>query len=202
MNTFHEIVLQYEKDSLAEAYFSAVQDLFQIKELAPMVRDYLTLQDLPEGTYQISTPNNEFINYMSYSRLFNRFDDSFWPALGIGSDGLGTEFWLMLETGKIISLHHDATFYEEAGWLNVDTKEEFCREFEAVGAYVDLEQLLKIQAASAVLDDGEDDAEEKFTKKVAKILGPKLSDMPETLQDNRLEFIYSLVESYLEELED
>lgn len=63
------------------------------------------------------------------------------PALYINSDT-----WVMFQNAKVVTLHHDATFYEIAyDWEQiVSSRQEFLEKFSRVGSFMTFRELLLI----------------------------------------------------------
>lgn len=68
------------------------------------------------------------------------------PAVCIGTDGLGTEFHLLLHSGNVISLHHDATYFEEAKRLGALRGWRRIHAFSTAGSSFSVEDLMTLQA--------------------------------------------------------
>jgi Leucine-rich repeat (LRR) protein len=83
----------------------------------------------------------------SCGELFGRFGDTPFPALRIGGDRTGIEFWLVVTSGRVITLHHDASLYEVAAKCGGSTVAAFTAELEDRGSAFDIEQLTRLQVA-------------------------------------------------------
>ncbi len=82
----------------------------------------------------------------SFQALFGKLGAKPFPAVIVGGDGLGTDFWLVLESARIISLHHDATFSEVAHAIRVRSAAKFMQAFTRQGSLCDLRQLVGLNA--------------------------------------------------------
>lgn len=79
--------------------------------------------------------------------LFSTFGETPFPAVCIGSDRRGIDFWLAVESGRVITLHEDASFYEEAARCPSGSVEMFMAAFIERGAAFDIAQLARLQIA-------------------------------------------------------
>lgn len=101
--------------------------------------------------------------------VFGRFDGLF-PALAVG-DRLGTTLYASLASGRLITLHHDATFYEVAGNVSAPELGGAMRTFEALGSAITLEQLLALQAELAAAFGDEPPSGPLYARIVLDVLG-------------------------------
>lgn len=76
--------------------------------------------------------------------VFGRFDGLL-PALAVGERN-GVTLHASLASGRLITLHHDATFYEVAGRVSAQEIAGAMRAFEALGSAISLEQLFALQS--------------------------------------------------------
>lgn len=202
MDILKKAIANFQTDGNAEALFSAVKEQYAITTIAPMVQDYLLGKTQTDGYFIVQDFGVHAPFSMTYQKVCGEFDDTYFPALAIGGDGEGTEFWLMLETGKVITLHHDATFYEEACCIQAESKQEFCEKFSRIGSYVDLNQLIAINQLGAYLEGSGEEGEKAFLMAVAQLFGMDHDTFLAELQANSaLEFLRHPVAEYLEYLE-
>lgn len=83
----------------------------------------------------------------SCGELFGKLGKAAFPALRIGSDRRGIDFWLVAASGQVITLHHDASFYEQAARCGGTTAAAFAAELAERGSAFDLAQLVRLQLA-------------------------------------------------------
>jgi len=71
------------------------------------------------------------------------------PGLYVHSD-----IWVMMTNARVVTLHHDATFYEVAFDIEeeVDNREDFLHKFSAEGSFLNLKELLLINEHLNKLD--------------------------------------------------
>ena len=195
----------FASDKDTEALLEAVKKYFDIETIAEQVIPYLLGESATDGFYLIQSLEQCSDYTPTYQKLFHEYGEGLFPALNFGGDGLGVEFWLMLETGQVITLHHDATFFERAGEIRADSAAEFARKFESVGSLFSLTQLLHLQALTRDLDEGDDDFGKGLMKAASAALGISLRETADLFSDTRFEFVFSQVGDlydFEEELEE
>lgn len=169
---------------------TSLMAFFQIPSIAPELDAWLAGEEPPNGPYLLTSFERACEWVPSFEHLLHRFGEVPFPALNVGGDD-GIDFWLVLETGRVISLHHDATFYEEAGYIKTDDISEFMRRFERVGSSFTFSQLSQLNALTADLDEGDDETYGKeLLKATAQVLGISLRKAAECVDDSSMEIIY------------
>ena len=204
-NALDPAVLAFAADHNTNALLSALRAYFKIETIAPEIIPYLEGKAALDGYYTLQAFKDCYAIHFSYQKLFHRFGDDLFPAICFGSDGLGVEFWLMLASGQVITLHHDATFYEEAGEIEAEDGPAFAAAFAQAGSLFSLAQLLDLQARTKSLDRRAFDFGDDLFRAAAKALGRSLAATAKLFGDVRFEFVSSQLgdlvddEEYLEE---
>lgn len=134
----------------------------------------------------------------SMDGLFGRLGPKPFPALGVGGDRLGTEFWLVPATGAVISLHHDATFFELAHDIRASSVTAFLKAFEKRGSRLGWEQLLALQAGARERQAAGEDPEVAFGKALLAATGWGVAELARELAHPALEFARARVAGLLE----
>jgi Leucine-rich repeat (LRR) protein len=194
-----EAIQQFTIDRDAAKLTARVAQHFQIKKIAPEVVSYLCGEVDLKGFYTIQSFSQCCDEQYSYQKLFHEYGEGLFPALNFGGDGLGVEFWLVLETGQVITLHHDATFYEVAGDISASSGAAFTKEFAKQGSLFSLTQLLQLQASTKDLDEGDPDFERELFVAAAQALGKTYSAIAKISDDSRLEFVRAHCGEFIEE---
>jgi hypothetical protein len=109
----------------------------------------------------------------------------------------GVEFYVMWDSGQVISLHHDASFSEVASdvWGEVEENERtFEQQFPEAGSALDIAQLMRFQQTFAeVKDTGDLAALERrdYLTRAAAAFGWSLKQLRQRLEthDLALEFL-------------
>lgn len=186
-----QAVAQFQSDRELAPLMAAMAAHFRIPGVAPSIEPYLRGQGSLNGYYFISSFEKCYKDHYSYAQLFDKHGDDPFPAITIGSEEGGVEFWLLLETGQVITLHHDATFFEEATYIRATDGPAFTRRFAEVGSLFTLPQLLLLQSRTGALDRGDDDLFGKgLLKAAAEALGISLRDAAALFSDSRFSFVH------------
>ncbi len=181
-----------------------LQQVFSLEKISDDVQEFLDqLRNgkLDRGPLNFTPWDRLALHCKKYRHLFG-FDagERFFPALLIASESGGVEFWLMLETGTVIDLHHDASFLEEASdvWDSCEPDlAEFERKFPLRGNQLTIRQLTKLQQRfSEVRDllDLEDLDPEPTFRGIAESFGWELIDLGEWIGD--FEYFMALQETH------
>lgn len=203
MEDLKKIFDDFQADGNGDAMKARIMHFFDIPHVADMAMDFLVSDQDTSGYFHVRKFKLSFYDTLSYKEITGRFDDSPFPALSLGHDGFGNEFWMMLETGKVISLNTDYTFLEKSSSIKADTKEAFCIGFAKVGSFMDVNQLIQINIISRELEEEDEESQKKFFIAVAKLFGKVPEEFMEIMLSNpALEFIETAVRSYLEFLEE
>ena len=182
------------------SFFKAFRRLIGAGQVHKKVKDYLIALkagELDAGPLYLTPFADLHRGCFFYPDLFGFGpEERFFPGLLFASETYGVEFYLMVETGKVISLHHDATFYEVAGdvWETCDQRvRAFEKRFPEEGALLDIAQLARFQQAFADCDRVEklgDLDPRDFFARAARAFGWTLTQFQDRMEDTRLEFLY------------
>ncbi len=178
--------------------------MFALETIPGIVREFfevLRRGDLERGPMSFTSWDRLAMHCQKYRHLF-RFDlgERFFPALLVASESGGVEFWMMLATGVVIDLHHDASFFEQASdvWAacggDVAAFEE---QFPQRGNQLTIRQLTNLQrsfAETGELRDLEDLPPEPTFRTLAGSLGWQLVDLAEWIGD--FEYFMGLHETH------
>lgn len=181
-------------------FFKAFRPLIGAGQIHKKVKDFLTALkagELDAGPLTLTPFADLHGGCFYYSDLFGFGpQDRFFPAILFASETYGVEFYLMVETGAVISLHHDATFSEVASDVWKDCGEHvlaFERQFPQHGALLDIAQLTRFQQAFKDCDHveklGDLDPRDFFTR-TTQAFGWTLRQFRDNMDDVRLEFLY------------
>lgn len=204
-DTLETIVAPYLENRDLPGLKAALMSFFQIPGISPDLDAWLMGEEPADGKYLLM-PFEKVTDYTTtFDELLGLWEQPF-PALVVGGNGEGVEFWLVLETGCVITLHHDATFFEEAGYIKAANPLEFMRRFEQVGSLFSFNQLNRLNAITATLDQSDDDLYGKeLLKASAQILGKSLREMTEHFDDSSFSFVCTTmgyIYDYPEDLEE
>jgi hypothetical protein len=130
---------------------AVVLDAMRVKfrcELAPSVEEYVEASSRARrlrGPFDIQGISAALERTTTCQKVFGAFGDELFPAIAIG--GSSTVFWVSVATGAVITLHHDATFYEVAATAVARDVQRSMRTLESRGSALGLERLLSLQTA-------------------------------------------------------
>lgn len=116
------------------------------------------------------------------------------PAIALGGDGFGYEFWVSLQDGQVISVHHDEIDEVLASLTLSNDPNEAMQQILRRTASLNLEMLLHLQLALYENDNYEG---ERFFA-IADALGWDLDDLTERLEHRPLMFLWIRVRDFLE----
>ncbi|MDJ1471073.1 hypothetical protein [Xanthocytophaga flava] len=142
-----------------EAIFAAVETLFGVT-LAPEVKEFIRMNESIRGYYHIKSFSETLLSVYTCGELvgYNDFPfaESVFPGILIGGTPYGEDFWLDLEWGSVISLNHDATFYEVAYEIIKESKPTtasgFTLDFSMKGSGFWLSELLAFTSTARHLN--------------------------------------------------
>lgn len=194
------MILEAGASGTLDAVYKQLRQLFTIRSVPDMVKDYLTALragEIGKKPLDFTLWDRLYAHCLTYHSLF-KFGpkNRYFPAFLIASEEFGVEFWLMVGTGDVIALHHDATFFEVAYdvWQtcggNVNT---FNKRFVAAGSRFKIDQLLRFQqefAGQRTMDFDDIPAEELY-RRWATAFGWSLAQLEENLNHSTLEFLYT-----------
>ncbi|HAS39063.1 MAG TPA: hypothetical protein DCS93_01225 [Microscillaceae bacterium] len=127
----------YEKQDFAD-FYEALGKAYQITDIHPDMKDFI------EATVMIKRIKGAAClggvsQYLDMGlRPFEGYLENF-PGLYVHSD-----IWVMMTNTRVVTLHHDATFYEVADDVEqeVDNRKDFLDKFSAEGSFLNLKELL------------------------------------------------------------
>lgn len=192
------IIQSYQKNHNQEELINKLKDYFQVSKLDENVIAYLS-KTVDTGMFSINSFENIDTVELSYKELNDCNSDRTFPAICVGSDGLGTYFWVMLETADVISLNHDATFEEAAMDAEADTVEEFTQGFIELGSALKIDELLKLQESISHLDEDEDDFQKDFFIATKEALDITYQELYDLLDNVSMEFIYQRCMDFIDD---
>ncbi|MCP4221071.1 MAG: leucine-rich repeat domain-containing protein, partial [bacterium] len=192
-NTFRET--GNRKDLL-----ETVKSCFKIKKVDKDVEAYIVGDThIEKGSmFNVQPFEGNCTSRFTYRELFGRYDDTVFPAMVVGGDGSGVEFWLVLTTGKVISLHHDATFLEMAADIEAETPKDFIKKFSHEGSTFKFENLLRLQQECLSIDPDATDFPIRFVHAVCQSLNWKPAKLNKHIQRRNLEFVYTPIADFVE----
>lgn len=170
-------------------FLTAVCQYYEVEMIDSSVEVYLCNPKKEPGIYHIKPFSEAWRSWNTFEGLFGKFGDAKFPGICIGYDTSGVEFWLMLESGRVITLHHDATFSEVAWEIEADDREAFVWDFTEAGSIFRIDQLLALQAASRYLAQNTPDFEQRFFEATAQSLGWSESRLKRNIYAQPLEMV-------------
>ena len=177
----------------------AIKKHYGLKSVHKKALPYLLNKLDLNGPLNLEPFEKSWKNCRTYKDIFSRFGDSLFPALCIGGDGYGIEFWFVLTTGTVISLHHDASFFEVASHISAKDEADFVKKFAKAGAAFTIEQLASLQQMTATLEGSAQEKEQAFFIAAAKALGLTWRRLAKKLKELSLEFVYSRCRGFIDE---
>lgn len=189
----------YEKDKDKKAFLKHVKAHFGINKIHKEVEPYLLGEVNTKGIFNIDAFTKAYPHVFTCDQLFGKFGNETFPGIIIGGDTYGIEFWLILTTGKVISLHHDATFSEIAMETEGKDVDDFVKKFGQAGSVFNITSLLEFQRLSGVLDKNADDFELRLMQVTAQSLGWSIKKLSENVNDLPMEHIYMLGRDFVDE---
>ncbi len=139
------------------------------------------------GPLRIVGVADALANPMPNARVFGKFDGLF-PAIDVGGDRSGTTFWTCLGSGRVITLHHDATFYERAARATVETADGSFSNFER-SSVVDLDGILALQAELFATFGDETPDRALYARVVLDVLGLTPANARRLVETDAFEFL-------------
>jgi hypothetical protein len=127
---------------------AAIRARFGVARLDPSVATYVAAAlgaERAAGSLRLVGLADALARITPSSKLFGRFGDTPLPAIEIGGAN-GVPFWLDLASGRVVTLHHDATLYEKAAASRGATLARAMAQLVSVGSALSLEQLLSLAA--------------------------------------------------------
>ncbi len=177
-------------DTIADA----VKEFVEASMMIDTIKGYVNLQGITHYIKQ----------FFSYEELFRADFPGLFPAFYLNSD-----MWLMVKTGKVLVLHHDATFNEVASNLLAKTKtaDSFNKAFTVAGSCVNIRQLIQLQTAwfdlGIINDWGADDEvqEEAALRIVQQVMGCSVDELENMMNQSGLDFAYQLCYMFIEDFD-
>lgn len=165
--------------------------------LHPDVARFVAEDVDPSGVLRLGRFSERFMERASFDGLFGRLGAGRFPGVKIGSR-FGIDVWLMLESARIVALHHDATFSEVAATVKVRTPAKFVEAFVPKASALTLAQLLEVEATARGLDLTKKADATKLLGSIAEILGQSKAAASRSLStDVRLEILRELCRAAL-----
>ncbi len=138
----------------------SVRQITRISQTHKKVKDYLKALkagELDRGPLNFTPLAELHRGFFYYADLFGFGpEERFFPGVLLAGEFGGVEFYVMWDTGQVISLHHDASFFEVASdvWNAVGERDrDFEQQFPETGSALDIAQLVRFQQAFAEIKD-------------------------------------------------
>ncbi len=138
----------------------SVRQITRISQTHKKVKDYLKALkagELDSGPLNFTPLAELHRGFFFYAGLFGFGpEERFFPGVLMAGEFGGVEFYLMWDTGQVISLHHDASFSEVASevWETTGERERaFEQQFPEAGSALDIAQLARFQQTFAAVED-------------------------------------------------
>ncbi len=194
-----DIFKTYQETQNKTALLKAVQERFEIAKIHESIKPYLFGKVTVKGIFYIKSFQESFKSIFSYHQLFGKLGKGIFPAIPIGYDTYGVEFWLVLTNGKVISLHHDASFSEVAYGIKTGDCGYFVEEFSRRGSIFNIATLLEFQRLSLTLGSEDNaDYEQNLFKITAQSLGKSHQWLSNNIWSLPLEPIFTRARNFLE----
>ena len=121
-----------------------------VDEVAPSIVAYAAathdVETLP-GPWHLLGFGASSLRTTTCEKIFGKLGDTPFPAVCVGSDRHGIDFWLCLASGRVITLHEDASLFEVAGKCHGETAAALMAALVERGAAFDIAQLARLQSA-------------------------------------------------------
>jgi Leucine-rich repeat (LRR) protein len=133
----------------AQTVFDRLRSEWGTTRLHPSVREYLEATaaiSLVKGPLRIRGFGSIELTPVDCGELFGVLAGTVFPAVRVGQ-AERTDFWLMLESGKVVSLDHPASLRAEAAECKSDSLAAFVKDLVARGSVLDIAGLLELQTA-------------------------------------------------------
>ena len=186
-----QAIKEFHQDGDKARFFEAIREFYGLDMVDPYAENYLCNPNEEKGIFKIDPFSKSWKAWTTCDKLFGRFGDRRFPGICIGYDVSGVEFWLMLDYGQVITLHHDASFSEVAWEIETDDFGSFLWEFISQGSVFYMDDLLALQRASRDLDKDAPDFGQKFLEATAKSLGWSIERLKRNIHSLPLEMIYN-----------
>jgi len=194
-----DIFQKYQETRDKAALLKAVQERFEVPKIHKSIEPYLFGEVETKGIFHIKSFQESFKNIFSYHQLFGKLGEGIFPVIPIGHERYGVDFWLVLTSGKVISLHHDASFSEVAYDIQTDDCEYFVEEFSRQGSIFNITTLLEFQRLSLTLGNENDaDYGQNLFKITAQSLGKSHQWLSNNIWNLPLEPIFTRARDFLE----
>lgn len=179
-------------DTLAKS----VRQITRIDQTHQKVKAYLKALkagELDGGPLNFTPLAELHQGFFYYTDLFGFGpEEQFFPGVLIAGEFGGVEFYLMWDSGQVISLHHDASFSEVASdvWEAVGERVGvFERRFVEAGSALDITQLMRFQQGFAEVKDTGDLAtleRRDYLSRTAAAFGWSLKQLRQRLETHAL----------------
>ena len=161
----------YRGNQDKKAFLKQVKAYFGGITIHKDVEPYLLDEVDTKGVFNIDAFEKTYQGVFTCEKLFGKFGNDTFPGTIIGGDSYGMEFWLVFTTGKVISLHHEATFSEVASKTEGKDVADFVKKFSQAGSVFSITTLLEFQKLSRDLDEDTNDFEWRLLQVTAPTLG-------------------------------
>ncbi|MDM8553471.1 hypothetical protein QUF75_01935 [Desulfococcaceae bacterium HSG7] len=190
-----------------DPFYAVLKTHLGIDTIADVVKEFVessVMTDTVKGYVNLQGITRYIKHFFSYEELFRADFPGLFPAFYLNSD-----MWLMVETGKVIVLHHDATFNEVASNLlsKTETADSFNKAFTAAGSCVNIRQLIQLQTAwfdlGIINDRGADDEvqEEAALRIAQQVLDCSVDELENMMNQSGLDFAYQLCQMFIEDFD-
>ncbi len=176
-----------------------MREIFPTNRIAGKVKTFLEAAmkgDIPKGPLNFTSWDRLAGHCFRYPELFGFGDkERFFPALLVASEYGGVEFYMMLSSGKVIALHHDASFSEVASdvWAQVgEDPTAFEKAFPKEGAVHTIDQLLAFQNefAGIKMENLDDIPPQDLIPRLAEAFGWTIKKLASSMDLLPMEFLY------------
>jgi len=189
--------------TITEETYTELKNIFSISEIHESVKNYISNNfdsNLMKGPFYIYGSKKAFDYIFTYKKIFKvDYDDGIFPAVYIGGIR-GVNFYLMIETAEILSIHHDSL--SELAWDYFDEDEKQDLKLGLNNMLKDyslfnIDQLLKLNDTLKEYDY--DDLEDEFSiKEIKKVIFESFNwtkkELNKNLSNLAMEFLYELLE--------
>lgn len=201
----------YLQTDQADPFFAEVARFFGVSRLAPVVQEYMkATRQVGEikGPFRLDGLVESLRAHGTWEDwMTDKWGDGVFPGIYIGYETYGTEFLLLLSTGHIITLHHDATLQEVASDIAeaVSSREQFLEALIAEGSSWSLAQLIQLQTAlwkegiedwTILVDDDEEPLRQRVKALICSLRQWSASEFEEASKNNNMEFLGILSDAY------
>ena len=195
-----EKIIQKFKDTQdLQAFGKEVANFFNLPSISEATLHYLQHSGVQSKLGNIYSFEKCWKNHYTYKKLFSKDSQDIFPMITIGGNSYGVDFWLDLASGNVVSLHHDATFYEYASDIKQAPGPLFCETFVKMGSEFTISELIALIEATVSLSKDYVEQCIQTIRAVQKIKSWDLKTFDKKLNRTALEFIFTRVQGFVEE---